>query len=116
MATISGTLCTTIINSVGTTVANIAAVMRRLRPTISASTPANGAVSAIAKVPAVINVEILLGPTSNSPASSGSKACGEYRLTKAEKPAVAMAKDRRSRDMRHYGRGGQRKHPEAGGQ
>ena len=38
--------------------------------------PVNGAVSAIASVPAVIIEEISAGPTPNSRESSGSSACG----------------------------------------
>ena len=98
--TISGTVVANVMTTVGITIKNIAAVIRRLRPTISASTPVNGAVSAIAPVPAVISSEISPALTWNSPASSGSSACGEYRLTKLAKPAVATAKERRSTAMR----------------
>src|SRR5580698_10633980 len=86
--------------TVGTAIRNIAAVIRRFRPTISASTPVNGAVSAIAPVPAVISAEISPAPTWNSLASSGSSACGEYRLTKAQNPAVATPSRRGSKAMR----------------
>ena len=57
--------------------ANMAAVISRLRPTTSASAPVNGAVSAIAPVPAVISPLISPAPTPNSCDSSGSSACGE---------------------------------------
>jgi hypothetical protein len=49
--------------TVGTVMANMAAVIRRFLPTTSASAPVNGAVSAIAKVPAVISAEMVPGPT-----------------------------------------------------
>jgi hypothetical protein len=71
-----GTLPTMVMIKVGTTAPNMAAVIRRLRPTISASTPVNGAVSAMAPVPAVISQEISLALTPNSRESSGSSACG----------------------------------------
>ena len=63
--------------NVGTTMANAAAVIRRLRPRTSASAPVNGAVSAIAAVPAVINALISPAPTPNWRESSGKSACGE---------------------------------------
>jgi hypothetical protein len=63
--------------SVGTTTANIAAAIKRLRPATSASAPVNGADSAIAAVPAVIKALISPGPTWNSLANSGNSACGE---------------------------------------
>jgi hypothetical protein len=49
---------------------------------------------------AVMMVLISAAPTPNSRASAGSSACGEYRLRKAQKPAVAMATLRGSRRMR----------------
>src|SRR5580704_10647442 len=102
--------------TVGTTMANIATVIRRLRPTTSASAPVKGADNAIAAVPAVISALIAPAPTPNSCASSGSSACGEYRLTNDAKPAVATAMVRESTDlgvgvMSHYGRGEGGKHP-----
>jgi hypothetical protein len=75
--TISGTVVANVMITVGTTIRNMAAVIRRLRPTISASTPVNGAVSAMAPVPAVISAEISPALTWNSLASCGSSACGE---------------------------------------
>jgi len=62
--------------TVGTAAANIAAVISRLRPSTSAMAPVNGAVMAIASVPAVIMVLISAGPTPNSCDNSGSRACG----------------------------------------
>ena len=62
--------------TVGTAAANIAVTISRLRPSTSAMAPVNGAVSAIASVPAVIIEEISAGPTPNSRESSGSSACG----------------------------------------
>ena len=56
-----GTLVAKAMISVGTTIANAAAVIRRLRPRTSASAPVNGAVSAIAAVPAVISALIVAG-------------------------------------------------------
>ena len=61
--TSSGTLAAKVMITVGTTMANIAAVISRLRPTTSASAPVNGAVSAIATVPAVISALISPAPT-----------------------------------------------------
>ena len=58
-----GTLAAKVMISIGTTTANMAAVIRRLRPATSASAPVNGAESAIAAVPAVINTLISPGPT-----------------------------------------------------
>ncbi len=49
--------------TVGTVMANMAAMISRLRPKTSASAPVNGADSAIAKVLAVISEEISPGPT-----------------------------------------------------
>ena len=49
--------------TVGSTMANMAAVIRRFLPTTSASTPVNGAVNAIAAVLAVISALISPGPT-----------------------------------------------------
>ena len=63
--------------SVGTTTANIAALIRRFLPMTSASAPVNGAEIAMAAVPAVISELISPAPTWNSRASSGSSACGE---------------------------------------
>jgi hypothetical protein len=57
------TLPAKVMISIGTTTANIAAVIKRLRPATSASAPVNGAESAIAAVPAVINALISPGPT-----------------------------------------------------
>ena len=62
--------------TVGTVAANIAAVISRLRPSTSAAAPVNGAVSAMARVPAVIIALISPAPTPNARASSGSSACG----------------------------------------
>ena len=62
--------------TIGTVTANIAAVMRRLRPSTSAAAPVNGAVSAMASVPAVIRELICAAPTPNSRASSGNSAWG----------------------------------------
>ena len=59
----SGTVDAVVMIRVGSTVANIAVVIRRFRPTTSASAPVNGAVSAIAAVPAVISALMALGPT-----------------------------------------------------
>ena len=73
----SGTPAENVMIRVGTTIANIAAVIRRLRPTTSASTPVNGAVKAMAAVLAVISALISPGPTPYSWASSGKSACGE---------------------------------------
>ena len=56
--TISGTLAAKVMITVGTAMANMAAVIRRFLPTTSASAPVNGAESAIAAVPAVISAEI----------------------------------------------------------
>jgi hypothetical protein len=75
--TISGTVVAKVMITVGTTIKNMAAVIRRFLPTMSASTPVNGAVSAIAAVPAVISEEISPALTWNSLASCGSSACGE---------------------------------------
>jgi len=72
-----GTLDAKVISSVGTTMANIAAVIRRLRPRTSASAPVNGAVSAIATVAAVISELISPALTLNSCDSLGNRACGE---------------------------------------
>ena len=72
-----GTLEAKVMISVGTTTANAAAVIRRLRPRTSASAPVNGAVSAIAKVLAVISALISPAPTPNSCDSSGNSAWGE---------------------------------------
>ena len=77
--------------TIGSTTATIAAAMTRLRPSTSAIAPVNGAVSAMASVLAVMMVLIAAAPTPNSRASAGSSACGEYRLRKAQKPAVATA-------------------------
>ena len=49
--------------TVGTVMANIAAVISRLRPSTSASAPVNGADSAIAAVLAVISEEMSPAPT-----------------------------------------------------
>ena len=64
-------------SSVGTTMANIEAVISRLRPRTSASAPVNGAVSAIAAVAAVISALISPALTLNSCDSLGNSACGE---------------------------------------
>ena len=77
--------------AIGTATASMAAVMTRLRPSTSATAPVNGAVRAMASALAVMMVLISAAPTPNSRASAGSSACGEYRLRKAQKPAVAMA-------------------------
>ena len=86
--------------AIGTATASMAAVMTRLRPNTSATAPVNGAVRAMASALAVMMVLISAAPTPNSRASAGSSACGEYRLRKAQKPAVAMATLRGSRRMR----------------
>ena len=62
--------------TIGTVTANIAVVMRRLRPSTSAAAPVNGAVNAMARVLAVIIALICAAPTPNSCASSGNNACG----------------------------------------
>jgi hypothetical protein len=72
-----GTLAAKVMISIGTTAANMAVVIRRLRPATSASAPVNGADNAIAAVPAVISALISPAPTLNSRANSGSSACGE---------------------------------------
>ena len=72
-----GTLEAKVMQSVGTSMANIAAVISRLRPSTSASAPVNGAVSAIATVAAVMSVLISPALTENSCASVGNSACGE---------------------------------------
>ena len=76
-ATSCGTLDAKVMSSVGTTMANIAAVIRRLRPRTSASAPVNGAVSAIATVAAVISELISPAVTLKSCERRGSRACGE---------------------------------------
>ncbi len=58
-----GTVAANVMITVGTVMANIAAVISRLRPSTSASAPVNGADSAIAAVLAVISEEIAPGPT-----------------------------------------------------
>ena len=58
-----GTLAAKVMITVGTAMANMAAVISRLRPNTSASAPVNGAVSAIAAVLAVISELISPGPT-----------------------------------------------------
>jgi hypothetical protein len=78
----------------------MAAVMTRFLPKTSAMTPVNGAVRAMASALAVMMVLISAAPTPNSCAKAGSSACGEYRLRKAQKPAVAMAIFRGSTNMR----------------
>ena len=60
--------------SVGTTMANAAAVIRRLRPSTSASAPVKGAVTAMAALEAVISALISPAPTPNSCDSSGKSA------------------------------------------
>jgi hypothetical protein len=72
----AGTLPANATITVGTTRTTMAAVMTRLRPSTSATAPVNGAVSAIAKVEAVMMVLICAAPTWNSAASDGSSACG----------------------------------------
>ena len=62
--------------TIGTVTANIAEVMRPLRPSTSATAPVNGAVSAMASVLAVIMALICAAPTPNSRASSGNNAWG----------------------------------------
>ena len=62
--------------TIGTVTANIAVVIRRLRPSTSAAAPVNGAVSAMASVPAVIMALICAAPIPNSRASSGNNAWG----------------------------------------
>ena len=86
--------------AIGTATASMAAVMTRFRPNTSATAPVNGAVRAMASALAVMMVLISAAPTPNSRASAGSSACGEYRLRKAQKPAVAMATLRGSKRMR----------------
>ena len=61
----------------GTTTANIAAVMTRFRPRTSATAPVKGAVNAMASVLAVIMVLISATPTANSRDNVGNSACGE---------------------------------------
>src|SRR6266567_3481494 len=82
--------------AVGTTSANIAAAITRLRPTTSAKVPVNGAIRATAKVEAVMARLVSPAPAPNSRASSGSTDCGAYRLRNTEKPARATATRRRS--------------------
>ena len=60
-----------------TTMAKLATVIRRLRPSTSASAPVKGAVSAMAAVGAVIMALMSPAPTPNSCESSGNSACGE---------------------------------------
>ena len=55
----------------------MAVTMTRLRPSTSATVPVKGAVSATAKVLAVMMVEISAAPAPNSTDSSGKIACGE---------------------------------------
>src|SRR5271156_5455443 len=110
-----GTLPANAMITVGIVMAKAAAVIRRFLPATSANAPVNGAVSAIAAVLAVISALISPAPTPKSWASSGSSACGEYRLTKLQKPAVATANERvskemRRKDMQYYGRRRLRKH------
>jgi hypothetical protein len=69
---------------VGTATISMAAMMTRLRPSTSATVPVNGAVSAMASVPAVMMVEISAAPAPYCCDSSGRIACGEYRLRKAQ--------------------------------
>ena len=71
------TSCASATPAIGSTTANIAAVMTRLRPSTSAIAPVNGAVSAMASVLAVMMVLMVAAPTPNSWASAGSSACGE---------------------------------------
>src|SRR5262245_60716318 len=75
----------------GTTTASMAAVITRFLPKRSASAPVNGAVMAIANVLAVMMPLISAAPAPNSRASVGKRACGEYRLRNAQKPATATA-------------------------
>src|SRR4249919_1898878 len=86
--------------AIGTATASIAAVITRFLPNTSATAPVNGAVRAMASALAVMMVLISAAPTPNSRARAGSSACGEDRLRKAQKPAVAMATLRGSRRMR----------------
>ncbi len=70
--------------TVGIASITMATTMTRLRPSTSATVPANGAISATASVLAVMMVAISAGPTPNSCDSSGRMACGEYMLTNVQ--------------------------------
>src|ERR1051325_1166774 len=75
------------------------ATMTRLRPTTSANVPANGAISATARVEAVMVWLAVPALAPNSRANTGSTDCGAYRLRNTQKPARATAMRRRSESM-----------------
>src|SRR5437762_2005200 len=84
----------------------IATTIRRFRPITSDSAPANGAVAATAKVPAVIIRLASAAPTPYSRAIIGSTACGAYRCRNAPMAQKATAMRRGSANMADHRPGG----------
>ena len=64
----------------GTVNTSMAVTMTRLRPSTSATVPANGAISATASVLMVTMYDTSAALAPNSAVSSGRIGCGEYRL------------------------------------
>src|SRR3954470_7272194 len=77
----------------------IATTIRRFRPITSDSAPANGAVAATARVPAVMIRLASAAPTPYSRAIIGSTACGAYRCRNAPMAQKATAMRRGSANM-----------------
>ena len=65
------------IPAMGTVTASMAVAMTCFLPSMSATAPVNGALSAMAKALAVMMVLISAAPTPNSRDKAGSGACGE---------------------------------------
>src|SRR4029077_6339534 len=78
--------------TVGMTSTNIATMITRLRPRTSVTAPVKGAVSATARVLTVMMVETSAALAPNSFDNSGRIDCGEYRLMKAQYPAIPAAR------------------------
>ena len=64
-------------STVGSVSRAMAVTITRFLPSTSATVPVNGAVSATARVPAVMMAEISAAPAPNSSESIGRIACGE---------------------------------------
>src|SRR4029077_16448908 len=77
----------------------IATTIRRFRPITSDSAPANAAVAAPARVPAVMIKLASAAPTPYSRAIIGSRACGAYRCRNAPMAQKATAMRRGSANM-----------------
>ena len=74
--TICASVVASAIMSVGTSSANMAKTMTRLRPIMSATAPVKGATSATARVVALTRWLASTAPTLNCRATSGSTDCG----------------------------------------